>query len=166
MLQNINDINNDAQQEQLQYMAFLDNFLMGKEKAFKNVESQRYLMEIEHKPLDMKQNNNDYQNKVNDDLIKRFIGENKDNLLLDGFNFNFVDLERIKTDVINNSMFINDEKHIRILMKKEIQRKQNISDGKNFVTTIKLFFEQLESCLLRIKGKKVTVNKKEATRIH
>ena len=153
MLQNINDINNDAQQEQLQYMAFLDNFLMGK-KASKNVESQRYLMEVEHKPLDMKQNNDDYLNKVNDDLIKRFIGENKDNLLLDGFNFNFVDLERIKTDVLNNSMFINHEKHIRILMKKEIQRKQNISDGKNFVTTIKLFFKQFGIMFITDKRKK------------
>ena len=56
MLQKINDINNDAQQEQqeqLQYMTVLDNFPMGKEKAFKNVESQRYLMEVEHKPLDI-----------------------------------------------------------------------------------------------------------------
>lgn len=160
MMDNNNKIKKELQEE---YGRFLNDFMGNKEEQLKNIERHIYnVKQYDDNAFNMKENKYTYLTKILDDLMALFVGgytEEHYKSLVEGFKFNFVELEKIKKDVTNESLYIKDEKNVRAMMKKEIKRKNDIMDGKNFINTMKLFFSYF-GILLTTNKKQIQINKK------
>ena len=146
----------------MEYESFLTNYYNKKELTLKNIELQYYKKNKQSEIYDVFHLTDVQYNlliSVKDDLVKRFTHD--EILSTNGITFDFVELNNIKKDIIDNSMYFRDENHLRTMMKKDkARRKQDITNNETFLKTIKSFLEYFGIELITNNEKKITINKK------